>query len=380
MSIQEELEKVTGVKKGRHSDQEHAQNLVDKISELNDNDWAKLSKGAQAWFNEAVDALNDNHDAPAFPEEEKITTRRGATKAKEETKGAWVPKSGDLVVVTTKRNKVYEGEFMELDGDVAVVKVDGEEMEFTADRTASMVPALPIENDNSGKPEEGADLEPQVGDFVTLTTKRNAVITGNVVEITDEVVVLDVDGKEAEYDRARVASIVVETDSGPDGEDAGNDDAPPVVGDYIKAVTKRNKDVEGKVVEIEENILIVDVDGVDVEVDMDTAKSLEIVKDEKPAGRSRRGAAEPEAPTRGKRETAPAAEEKKTKTTKADNGGVSVGLRMRQVICENPDAKVEAINKLLEKEGLSFKEATLKIVYKDVQVVIELLKKLKHWK
>jgi len=379
MSIQEELEKVTGVKKGRHSDQEHAQNLVDKISELNDNDWAKLSKGAQAWFNEAVDALNDNHDAPAFPEEEKTTTRRGATKAKEETKGAWVPKSGDLVVVTTKRNKVYEGEFMELDGDVAVVKVDGEEMEFTADRTASMVPALPIENDNSGKPEEGADLEPQVGDFVTLTTKRNAVITGNVVEITDEVVVLDVDGKEAEYDRARVASIVVETDSGPDGEDAGNDDAgnddaPPVVGDYIKAVTKRNKEVEGKVVEIDENILIIDVDGADVEVDMDTAKSLEIVKDEvKATGRSRRGATD-------EKKGAAKPEEKKTKTTKADNGGVSVGLRMRQVICENPDDKVEAINKLLEKEGLSFKEATLKIVYKDVHVVFDLLKKLKHWK
>jgi len=372
MSIKEELEKATGVKKGRnHSDQDHAKNLVDKISELVDKDWEKLSKGAQAWFNEAVDSLNDNKDAPAFVEEEKTTTRRGTTKAKEETKGTWVPHAGDLVVVTTKRNKVYEGEFMELDGDVAVVKVDGEEMEFTAERTLSMVPVAPLENDNSGKPEEGADLEPQEGDFVTLTTKRNAIIFGVIVEITDDIVVLDVDGKEAEYDRARVASIVVNPESEP-VEEAGS--ATPVVGDYIKAVTKRNKEVEGKVVEIDENILIIDVDGADVEVDMDTAKSLEIVKDEvKATGRSRRGATD-------EKKGAAEPEEKKTKTTKADNGGVSVGLRMRQVICENPDDKVEAINKLLEKEGLSFKEATLKIVYKDVHVVFDLLKKLKHWK
>ena len=380
MSIKEELEKATGVKKGRnHSDQDHAKNLVDKISELVDKDWEKLSKGAQAWFNEAVDSLNDNKDAPAFVEEEKATTRRGATKEKEETKAQWIPKAGDDVIVTTKRNKVYEGEFMELDGDTAVVKVGDEEMEFTADRTLSMVPKFTHQEGGGEDVTDGSNVE--VGDIVTITTKRNAVVTGTVVEITEDVVVLAVEGKEAEYDRGRVASIVVDScdpeDSGND--DAGNDDAPPVVGDYIKAVTKRNKDVEGKVVEIEDNILIVDADGTDVEVDMDTAKSLEIVKDEKPAGRSRRGAAEPEAPTRGKREPAPATEEKK-KTTKADNGGISVGLRMRQVICENPDAKVEAINKLLEKEGLSFKEATLKIVYKDVQVVFDLLKKLKHWK
>ncbi len=95
-------------------------------------------------------------------------------------------------------------------------------------------------------------------------------------------VVLDVNGREAEYERSRVTSIV------PDESGAGEAAAEPKVGDTIKAVTKRNKEVEGKVVEIDGNILMVDVDGTDVDVDMDTAKSLEVVKDEKPAGRTKR--------------------------------------------------------------------------------------------
>jgi ribosome maturation factor RimP len=371
--IRSEIEEVTGVKQGRASSEaDHAEILIDKIDALSEEDWNKLSKGAQAWFNEACDNITASKPIPAFPEEEetKTATRRGAPSAAKEP-AAWVPQAGDMVIVTNKRGKVFEGEFVELDGDTAVVKVDGEEMEFTAERTESMVPA------GGGQPEVGADLEPKVGDSVVLTTKRNAVIAGTITEINDEWVVLDVNGKEAEYERSRVTSIVIE------GGGAGEAAAEPKVGDSVKAVTKRNKEVEGKVVEIDGRILVVETTGGDVDVDMDTAKSVEVVKDEKTAARGRRGATEPEAPaarsTRGTTATSPAAKEK-GKTTKAENGGVSVGARMREVICENPDLKVEAIGKMLEKEKLSFKEATLKIVFKDVQTVIGLLKKLKRLK
>ena len=377
--VREEIETVTGVKQGRASSEaDHVKNLIEKCTELSDEDWAKLSAQSQAWFNEAVDAMNDNKDIPAFPDaaEEKKVTRRGAAKATEPA--AWVPQAGEQVVVTTKRNKVFEGEFLELDGDTAVVLIGDEEMEFTADRVLSMVPA----KSESGKPDAGADKEPQVGDSVTLTTKRNAVIEGIIVEITDEVVVLDVDGKEAEYERARVTSIVVHPSEGAGAADE------PQVGDVVRVVTKRNKEVFGTVAEFDGDIMVIDQGKLgELEVDMTTAKEITVTaKAGKPAARGRREPAAPTTPapaaarsTRGAAATAPAAKEK-GKTTKADNGGVSVGARMREVICENPDLMVEAISKLLEKENLSFKEATLKIVFKDVQTVIALLKKLKRLK
>ena len=348
MSILKELEEAAGIIRGRtDSEQDHAGNLLDKISKISQEEWDALSTHAQAWYNEAVSLVEDGKEVSLPEQEEKpaARSRRGATEAA--APAPWVPKKGEAVVVTTKRGQIYEGEFMELDGDTAIVKVAGEEMEFTASRTASMIPA-------KAAVEEEAASEPQVGDLVTITTKRNAVVSGKLIELTDEVVVLEVDGKEAEYDRARVASIVVETDHLKGKEEEPRD---PVVGDVIDAVTKRNKEVHGKVVEIEDNILIVDMDGQDVEVDINTAKSLKIVsdeKEEKPAARSRRGATEAAAPapTRGKRETTPVEEkEEKKKTTKADNGGISIGARIREVICENPDAKVEAISKLLERKN-----------------------------
>jgi hypothetical protein len=360
MSIKTEIEGAANIKRARSEDEGvYAKRLVDAITELSDAAWGKLSPAAQKWFNEAVDAMNDNKDIPAFEEAAPATsTRRRAAAEPAAESVAGIPQAGDLVTVTTKLGKVYEGEFIELDGDTAVVKVGDEEMEFTADRTESLVVNTP--------PEEGTEGEPQEGDLVTLTTKRNAVVEGKVVEITDEVVVLEVNGKEAEYDRARVASIVIVTQEVLDE---------PQVGDLVKAVTKRNKEVEGKVVEIDGNILVLDVDGADVEVDMDTAKSYEVIKDEKKPARTRRGeASAPAAPARGK------PGEKKPKVTKEENDGVSVSMRAREIICENTDMKYEQLAKQLKQEKLTFKEATLMIVYKDAHRIIELLTKFKHFK
>src|ERR1017187_10397762 len=159
MSIKAELEAATGVvaKRGEGAD-EYLQRLCDKVAELSDNDWSKISQAAKDFFNSFCDAVNNNTEFPKLPEAAPapVTRSRGANPAAAapaapEQGGVFQP--GDVVIVTNKRNKVFEGEFVEFDGDTAIVNVEGEEMEFTADRTASMVlrdiPAA------SGKPEVG---------------------------------------------------------------------------------------------------------------------------------------------------------------------------------------------------------------------------------
>lgn len=378
MSVREEIEKAAAVKRNRgEEDEDYAKRMIDKITELGDADWAKLSAGAQAWFNEAVDAMNDNKEIPAFPE---AATKSARGRKATEEPAAWVPQAGEQVIVTTKRNKVFEGEFLELDGDTAVVMVGNEEMEFTADRVLSMVPATPEggsddDKGNSDAITDGSNV--QDGDVVTLTTKRNAVVRGAVVEITDEVIVLDVDGKESEYDRSRVASIVIE--GGGDPEDKAPE---PKLKDWVKVVTKRNKEVEGLVVEIDGNILVLKTgkDG-EVEVDMDTAKSIEVVPDEKEApAKTRRGATEAAAPAARSTRATTAAPEKKQKVTNADNNGVSVTVRMNEILCENPAITSDALAKQLDKEKLVYKAATLMIVFKGFNKIIAGLKKNKHFK
>lgn len=403
-SVREELEKATGIAAKRNeAHDDYVQRLCDKVSELEDAVWAKVSKPAQDFFNDFCDATNDNKPFPQFPEAASaapVARGRGKTAAVPEaaTPVAGIPQAGDQVIVTTKRNKVYEGEFLELDGDTAVVLVGSEEMEFTADRVLSIV----LKNLPEAEEDTEVDATPKVGENVTLTTKRNAVVTGTVIEITDDVIVLEWDGKEQEYQRDRVASIVVNTSAQPEGdEDAA---ALPQVGDKVLAMTKRNKEVEGEVVEIDGNILVVKVaGGEEIDVDTTTAKSVKIIsgirgslasagtgwagsgKEENKAPAARgRGAAKAEAaaaPT-GRRGAAPAAPEagKKSKVTNADNGGVSVTTRMREILCADPEMTSKELAAQLDSEKLTYKEATMMIVHKDVNKVIELLKKNKHFK
>lgn len=383
MSIKAELEAATGVvaKRGEGAD-EYLQRLCDKVAELSDNDWSKISQPAKDFFNSFCDAVNNNTEFPKLPEAAPapVTRSRGANPAAAapaapEQGGVFQP--GDVVIVTNKRNKVFEGEFVEFDGDTAIVNVEGEEMEFTADRTASMVlrdiPAA------SGKPEVGEEAEPQPGDAVTLTTKRNVVVTGVVLEIDDTVVVLEIDGKEAEYQRERVTSIVVSVPA--QVEDAVAGDETPQVGDTVQAVTKRNKEVVGEVAELDGNVLVVKVaGGGEIDVDMDTAKSVKVVKG---SAKGEAPAAPAAAPATGRRTDAPAAPavpEKKSKVTNADNNGVSVTTRMREILCADPEMAVKELEVQLKKEGLTYKDATLQIVFKDVTKVISLLKANKHFK
>lgn len=56
------------------------------------------------------------------------------------------------------------------------------------------------------------------------------------------------------------------------------------------------------------------------------------------------------------------------------NGGVSVTTRIRELIAENLDAKKEDISAALKKEGLEFKQATLDLTFGDMHKIVGILR------
>lgn len=320
VNVEKELLEATGVKAKRGEDrQDLLANVCEAIADLSDDKWEALSVEAQDWYNDAADAMNakkDIPDFPAAPEEEKAAapSRRGSGKAaakvvtKEEEAPA-TPEIGDTIRVTTKRDKVVEGTLVEVDGDVIVVDVDGEEQEFQKDRVKLVELVQEVEDGESEAGEPDGEYEPEVDDEVVVVTKRDKTIEGIVVEVDDDILVIESDGKEEEFQRSRLASVTLK------------------------------------------------------------------VKEEKPArGRSSTKAAEPEAPARRGASKSEAKEEKPARTSAKANGGVSVGIRIRETIVDNMDAKQEEISKMLRKEGLDFKDNTLSLVYADVHKLLDMLK------
>ena len=301
--IEKELVEATELPTKRGEDrQDFLARLVKAVPELSDDEWEKLSKKAQDWFNDAADAKNakaktlpDFPDVEADAEPEAKTSRRGA--AKEEKRE---PQVGDVAKITTKRGKVETGTIVEIDDKIVAIKMgNGEEMEFNQDRVESIEIAGGAAKASKDEPDAGP-AEPKVGAVVKLVTKRGKEVTGKIVEIDADVIVLDVDGKEEEFDQERVASVTVQV--------------------------------------------------------------------EKAAGR--RGAAKAD------KEEEKADGDKK----RASNGGVSVGERIKEIIADDLEATIEDISKTLTKEGLEFRDNTLKLNYTDCHKFIAILKAKKMLK
>ncbi len=218
---------------------------------------------------------------------------------------------------------------------------------------------------------EEAPKDPEVGDAVKIVTKRGKELEGEITEMDDELVVLNGDEEVA---RDRIESITVTKAAG--GAAASSDktkEAPaieePKVGDEIEAVTKRGKTKAGEVVEVSDGLVIIkDKDGDEDELEVEKLETLKITKAAKAA--STRGAAKAETPD-------PA---EKKRTTKADNGGVSATMRIRQLVVEDFEATEESIAKQLEKEKITCNKNTLALVYADTNKVINLLKDAKRLK
>jgi ribosome maturation factor RimP len=307
-----------------------------EIAGLPDAEWDELPKDVQNWFNEAADVKNTNVKAskpqplPDFPDleeaeeaEEPKTTRRRASaddEVKEDKKASaklvevTKPKVGQVLKVTTKRGKEIDGHVVEVDSEVLVLKLgNGEEEELDRSRIEKME-TLPEASDD--KDDDGAADPVKVGAAVTLTTKRGKEITGKIVELDDEVVVLETDDGEEEFSRDRVEKIEVKG------------------GRTSKA---KAKDEEPE----------------------DTKTTRRSAKADKGDGEG---------------------EDKAKRTRSTNEGGVSIGTRIKELIAEDFEATKDDIAKILKKEGLEFRENTLSINYTDCHRFLDILKAKKKLK
>ena len=305
--------------------------LIKAVADLNDKAWGKLSGPAQDWFNTAADLANKKKDIPAFPDAEEAPARPRRRSSEDDepvaaSTKAYEPVVGDEVTVVTARGKTVVGEVVDpCDKGELVLKVDGEEVGYALDRIESITGPKPKAEDEKPKrrraaeDDEPAVVEPEVSDTVEITTKRGKKALGNVIEIDDKVVVIKTAaGDEDEYDKDKIESIVVKVKNA--GAKSGS--------------TKSES--------------------------------------EAPARRSASTDA-------GKKET-PA--EGKQRATKDENGGVSVTLRAREIMCEDPlnPMSLEELIAAMKKEKLSFNDNTVKMCHADCIKMFGLLKASKHLK
>ncbi len=294
-------------------------------NDISDETWSGISGPAQDWNNVAADALKLNKELPAFPDAE-----------------------APAAAPTTRRR-------------------------------AAAAPAP-----------EPVEYEPTKGDEVTATSKRNKVVTGFIVEITDDVVVVNPasDGPEADdielpiasntFVLAGAAEPAASTNKVAD-ELAGL--AEPEVGDTVEVVTKREKIIVGNIEVLEgDDLVLKDAAGTEHELSMASLKSVKVkVKNAKSAAAP---APAPVATGRGRTRAAaePAAGEAEKKTRSSNPAGVSLGGRIRELMCGDESLTVEQVSKKLTDEGINFRDTSVKMIRKDVLDVIAMLRQLKKIK
>lgn len=205
--------------------------------------------------------------------------------------------------------------------------------------------------------------EPTKGDEVKIITKRGKEAVGTITEIDDEVICLDTGGKaDEEFARDRIESIdILSSSAAADDEPAD----PFKLGTEVKAVTKRGKEYTGEIVEIDAKLLVIKTKDGEEELDRDRLESVTIVggsKSEPETGRRRRAGED----------------EKDTTKDKEPRSASGAGARIRELIVEGykkagKAPSVDDLNKVLTKEKLEFKEATLKLVHSQFTSTVDLL-------
>lgn len=313
--------------------------------DISDKQWEGLSEEAQDWNNAMADALDHKTEMPSFsdeePEPEPVAApapaagRRRGTAATTGATGMekFEPKVGAPVIVTTKRGKTSRGIIVELTDVDIVINEKGEDGEKEADEefvlaNVTIQPQPPALDPKAAVQEEPDENEPpNVGDTVQVTTARDAIKMGVVIEINleaDLLVIKDATGNEQEFSIQRLKNCVVKT--------RGNVKAAP-------AVDKGNP-----------------------------PPPTPAPAPAPAASGRRRGAAAAPAP-------APAA----GGDGDEDGGKVGVGSVIRETLVDNPDASMEDVEKALKKAGVSYRDVTLKVSYKATKQTVDAVLK-KHGK
>lgn len=295
----------------------YAKDLVLAVQDLPDSKWDALSGEAQDYNNDLATAMNKRTEFPEPPDAKweepaaEQSTRRTRTRSADpepDTSGAYEPKLKDVVKITNKRGKVFEGKVVELDDEVIVLDVDGKDEEIDRSRIESIV----LAGGGKATAEGPGNSEPEVGDTVQVTTKRGKIVMGKVVELDDEAIVLEeTDGSTNDYARSRLEAIEVKAKGA--AQQAG------------RSRTRASDDA-----------------GSDN------------------AGSDKGG------------ET-----NKITRSRATTDGGVPATVRLRELIVLNMGASKEEIIKLAAKEKLEVKDNTASLTYAEVHKVLELLKKHK---
>lgn len=296
------------------SRQDFLKRCVKSINKLEDKDYDKLDQDTIAWFNNCVDVIDANKkkdkadplpDFPDMPEEEEDKPRRRRGAADDEDKpAAKAPGVGDQVILVTKRGKEQKGKIVEMDDKLIVLAQGTEEVEFDMDRVGS------IEHD----PEFAAKA----------------------------------------------------ADDG--GSKKDDEPAVPKKGDTVKLKTKRGREVEGEVVEISADEIVLKLADGEEEFNRERLESIAVVG----GGRRRAGSAKDNAEAgKGKDDEKPA------RASSRANGGVSVGMRIKQLIVADLKASKEDIGKALTKEGLEYRPNTLDLSYAECHKLIDLMKEAK---
>lgn len=343
--IQQELALATGVNLARDEDLAdvgYLKRLIKAVADLSDDAWAKVGKPAQSWFNEAADNANKKKSIPGFPDvevaEEPNTRRRRSAEDEPHhtTAEAYTPKKGDEVRVVTARGTAVVGVVTMPDDDGELVLLvgtgkDAEEVGFKLAKLTSIEladPPAPARGVSRRKADDDgpADMpqDPGLGDTVEIENARGVKKLGNITEMDDETVtIVDSSGELTDYTRSKIKSIMIKVTASAGGRNGHKKEEPADAERQSNgARTKAGADAGGK------------------------------------------------------------PDETKTRATKDENGGVSVTLRAREMMCDDPlnPLSLEELSKAMKGEKLVFNDNTLKMVHADCVKMFALLKTAKHLK
>lgn len=320
-AIQSAIKEATDIAPKRGEDrQDYLARSLKAIADLDDAGWDALPQEVQDWFNSAADAKNAKAKTlPDFPDlageeqaDEKTTRRRSSSKDEADDKPA---KAGPVDIDPAKLKK---------------------------------------------------------GMVVKIVTKRGKEVSGHVADIDDEVVVVKMgngDEEEVSIDRIDVCQTLEEATKGKGKADDGEAPDPIKVGASVVVTTKRGKEIAGKIVEMDDEVIVLKTDDGEEELDRGRVESIKVA-----------GGAKAEEKTSTRRSTKgdDKAEEKgEGKAKRSTNEGVSVGTRIKELIAADLEASEADIAAKLKKEGLEFRENTLKLNYADAHKFIEILRKAK---
>lgn len=312
--IEAALAKATGLEQDKgEKRQTWLTRLAKAVGKLEDKEWDALSSEAQDWFNTNADARN---------------------KAKKADK--------DLPDFT---------EFPDF-------KAEEEEEEQPRRRGAKAA-----EEDEAGGT-GGPDILAE-GQEVKITTKRGKVYEGKVTKLDTKEGFVEID-EDDEIDLDKITTVVVtkpvKAAAKPAAKKEEEPEADPVaVGAEVEVTTKRGKKIKGEITELSDDEIVLGTDDGPEEFRRDRIETIKVLKPAKKAAAK-----------------TPAAKEEKDepagKTRSKNAEGVSIGQRIKELIADDLDASEEAIGKLLKKEGVEFKEQTLKLNYAEVHKTVAVFK------